>query len=285
MSDITLTAPKDRNKSLLSATADDSSLAAPPSLAGGRVLDAAVDTSAAGRGGGGGDWMWALSLLRVCRPLLTDGLVVEAGTTLLVERRCLNRPPVPHSLLPPSLCWSWFSSAGVSLELDITGVVLGVGWALVLSLLLGTIPKLVIRCDWMNTTKRSHLLRVLAFLVFVWEDWIGADTVRTWRLASIKWLPTPGARLKSSIDVNPPSDWKIRHRQIIYVMQVTLYKTTLTFLVSTIASALLRPTPTKVESSSTVATLMSTNFWEMWFSLADSPMPLPLLLHPLDDGM
>lgn len=46
-------------------------------------------------------------------------------------------------------------------------------------------------------------------------------------------------------------------------MQVTLYKTTLTFLVSTIASALLRPTPTKVESSSTVATLMSTNFWEM----------------------
>ena len=93
------------------------------SLAGGAV--GVDDVGVVGRGGG--DWM-ALSLLRVCRSEV--GLPTGSGLIRLVERRVLNRQ-APHSLLlllPLSFCWS---SAAVSLELDITGVVLGVGWALV----------------------------------------------------------------------------------------------------------------------------------------------------------
>ena len=98
------------------------------SLAGALGVD---DVGVVGRGGG--DWMM-LSLLRVCR---SEGdLPTGSGFILLVDRRCLKRQ-APHSLLlllPLSFCWS---SVALSLELDITGVVLGVGWALVLSLLLG----------------------------------------------------------------------------------------------------------------------------------------------------
>jgi hypothetical protein len=65
-----------------------------------------------------------LSLLRVCR---SEGdLPTGSGFILLVDRRCLKRQ-APHSLLlllPLSFCWS---SVALSLELDITGVVLGVG--------------------------------------------------------------------------------------------------------------------------------------------------------------
>ena len=95
-------------------------------------------------GKGGGDWI-ALSLLRVCRS--DADLPTGSGLIRLVDRRCLSRQ-APHSLLlllPLSFCWS---SVAVSLELDITGVVLGVGWALALSLLLGQMRKWETQKQW-----------------------------------------------------------------------------------------------------------------------------------------
>jgi hypothetical protein len=62
------------------------------------------------------------------------------------------------------------------------------------------------------------------------------------------------------MDVNPPRDYN-REKYISKPYKtLVLANPKLTFLVSTMASALLRPTPTKVESSSTVATFMSTRF-------------------------
>ena len=64
-----------------------------------------------------------LSLLRVCRDVLLD--LYGNDLVLLVDRLCRSLQ-APHSLLllAQSFCGS---SAVVSLELDITGVVLGVG--------------------------------------------------------------------------------------------------------------------------------------------------------------
>lgn len=69
----------------------------------------------------GGETWTTFSLLRVCRTEAFRGREL----LLVVVRLCLNRQ-APHSLLllPLSFCCS---SAVVSLELDITGVVLGVG--------------------------------------------------------------------------------------------------------------------------------------------------------------
>ena len=114
----------------------------------------------------------------------------------------------------------------------------------------------------------SYLFRVLAFLAFTWDDWAGTDIVSIWQLASIKFVPTPGARLRSSMDVNPPRDYKGEKYSMSKPYKTHWGNPKLTFLVSTMASALLRPTPTKVESSSTVAKLMSTRFLWARLSLA-----------------
>lgn len=92
------------------------------------------DVGVMGSGGGAGDWI-ILSLLRVCRDEEEAGdedfevatLVAKVGIRP-VERRCLNLQ-APHSLLLlvfPATSLGC-SSAAVSLVLDITGVVLGVG--------------------------------------------------------------------------------------------------------------------------------------------------------------
>ena len=83
-------------------------------------------TVGGGRGGGGGgvDCWTTFSLLRVC---LNNGLLMGADTFRAVDRLCRSLQ-APHSLLLLLLPLSFCCSSGVvSLELDITGVVLGVG--------------------------------------------------------------------------------------------------------------------------------------------------------------